>query len=153
MSGMDIVMRAHKLALPALGVFLVVSGCAQAKSQSKTCRPAQAEAADEMVDTLNDWNIVNDYFKKYSYCDDGGIAEGSSEAIARLLVDHWDTLPELFKLVSRDRSLESFVLHHINTTLNTDDLNRIERNSSLVCPQGAASLCAGMREAAVQALK
>lgn len=35
------------------------------------------------------------YVRRFGVCDGGGTAEASSEAVARLLVDKWPTLPDL----------------------------------------------------------
>jgi hypothetical protein len=119
----------------------------------KVCKPAQADAAGDMVDRLHDWATFDAYFKAYRQCDDGGIAEGSSEAVARLLADHWDSLRQLERLIHREPSLQPFVLDHINGTLDTDDLEKIVHEAGSSCPSTATSLCAKIRQAARQALK
>lgn len=139
----------------ALGLVLM-SGGAQAGSSpqsQRVCTPAQADAADAMVDQLTDWKAVDAFYDAYRHCDDGSIAEGSSEAVARLLVDRWATLPRLLSLARGKPALRAFVLRHINTTLDTDDLNKIAHNAATLCPKGAAAWCGGIREAAEQALK
>ncbi|KRE97884.1 hypothetical protein ASG87_15135 [Frateuria sp. Soil773] len=139
--------------MPVLIAFASASGCVQAGAPAKACSPAQAEAADEMVDTLDNWNAVHDYARAYGSCDHGSIAEGSSEAVARLLADHWDTLPALARLVESDPSLKRFVLDHVNTTLDTNDLERIGSHAASSCPDGASLVCSGIGEAAARALK
>lgn len=146
-------MLIRKLLILTLPIFSCACSAAHAKPQTTQCTPAQAEAADQSVDSLDDWGTINVYFKKYRQCDDGSIAEGSSEAVARLLVDHWETLPTLVSLMGPNQPLKPFVLRHINTTLDTEDLRRIEHNASSECPDGAASLCRSIRETAAQALK
>jgi hypothetical protein len=139
--------------LPGL---VLMAGCVQAHPRpapAQACRPAQAAAADAMVDKLNDWAAVDRFFREYRQCDDGGIAEGSSDAVAHLLANQWDTLPKLQALIQREPALRAFVLNHINSTLDTDDLNKIKQNASTSCPPSGASLCAGMRQAVEQALK
>lgn len=141
------------LLLPGL---ILTAGCVQAHprpAQARVCGPVQAEAADAMVDKLNDWAAVSRFFREYRQCDDGGIAEGSSDAVARLLADQWDTLPKLQALIWSKPGLRVFVLNHVNSTLTTDDLDKIERNASVMCPAGATSLCADIQQAAEQALK
>lgn len=135
---------------------LLVAGCVQAGARhapAQACSPARAEAADAMVDKLDDWAAVGRFFKAYRQCDDGYIAEGSSDAIAQLLARQWETLPKLQALIRQEPALRPFVLSHVNSTLDTDELDRIERNASESCPSGGASLCADLRQAAEQASK
>lgn len=150
---MDITMFSHRSALLLLIAFIGASGCARAEPPSTTCSPAQAEQADEKVDTLDSWSAVHDYFGEYGPCDDGSIAEGSSEAVARLLVDHWDTLQALARLIDGDPPLEPFVLRHVNATLDTKDLERIRDRAASTCPEGASVLCVRLEEAASRALE
>lgn len=138
---------------------IFTAGCAQARpqlaqaSQAQACQPAQAEAADAMVDKLDDWPAVDRFFKAYRQCDDGYIAEGSSDAIAQLLARQWDTLPNLQALIRQEPALRSFVLCQINTTLDSDELDRIKRNATESCPSDGASLCADLRLTAEHASK
>lgn len=120
-------------------------------AQGKTCSERDAIAADAMVDHVDSWSKVNTVFTRYGHCDDGGIAEGNSEAIARLLVDHWQTLPQLEALVRRHPALKAFVLRHIDTTLDTGDLSKIETLSLSSCPTGMGSLCRELGAAASHA--
>lgn len=130
--------------------FVVTPCCVQAESPSTVCSPARA---DEKVDTLDSWSAISDYYGAYGQCDDGSIAEGSSEAVARLLVDHWDTLPVLARLIDGDPPLEPFVLRHVNATLDTKDLERIRDRSVSTCPVSASALCGRLGEAASRALE
>ena len=64
----------------------------------------KVQQADETaVDTLNSWDRLHDWYKTYSQCDDGGPAEGVSEAVARNLVDRWERLSRLGGIGKRGR--------------------------------------------------
>jgi hypothetical protein len=132
---------------------VLVSACLLGMSAAygKVCSERQATAADAMVDHLDSWSKVNTMLKQYGHCDDGGIAEGTSEAIARLLVDHWERLPQLGKLIRHNPSLQAFVLRHIDTTLDTDDLTKIGTLSASSCPTGMSALCRDLGAAATKA--
>jgi hypothetical protein len=133
-------------------VCLVVTGAACASPiQGQLCTERDAVAADAIVDHLDSWAQVDAAFRKYGHCDDGGIAEGMSEAIARLLTDRWKTLPELGAQIKRNPPLESFVLRHIDSTLDSDDLAKIATLSTRSCPAGMRSLCKALAHAASQA--
>ena len=118
-------------------------------AHAKFCSPAAAAAAE--LDGLDTWPKVRTAFERYGQCDDGSIAEGNSEAVARLLVDQWATLPILAGLVRRDPALKRFVLRHIDTTIDTDDLDRIKVLAASRCPVGIAPLCVELAAAATRA--
>jgi len=122
-------------------------------AHGKTCSPRDAEAADAMIGHLDSWTKFESAFKRFRHCDDGSIAEGNSEAVARLLVDQWNTLPLLAGLIKRDPPLKRFVLRHIDTTLDTDDLEKIKESSSLACRKDMALLCSDLKIAAIRAIK
>lgn len=132
--------------------FILALGVGSAcQARAKVCSPKDAEAADAAVDGLDSWTKVERAYKRYGHCDDGSIAEGNSEAVARLLVDHWSTLPLLAQLMKRDPALKRFVLRHIDTTLDTGDLEKIGRFAATNCPPGSAPLCRELRQTAARA--
>lgn len=134
--------------------FVLALGLAGAcQARAKACSPREAEAADAAVDGLDSWTNVERAYKKYGHCDNGSIAEGNSEAVARLLVDQWSTLPLLAELAKRDQAFKRFVLRHIDTTLDTDDLEKIEKLASTQCPKGSAWLCRELLQTAARAAK
>lgn len=121
-------------------------------AEARICTPKDADAADAAVDHLDTWGDVYRNFKKYGHCDDGSIAEGNSEGVARLLVDRWQTLPYLAALAERHPKFQAYVLRHIDTTLDTDDLDQIANLATTACPEANKSLCASLKEAAAKAV-
>jgi len=130
-------------------LFLVATGSAVAKD----CSPADEEAADMATDYLTNWQAVRDSYARYRQCDDGSIAEGNSEAVVRLLVDKWNTIPELVALTKQNADFESWVLKHIDTTVNGEDLESIERNAKENCGDNRKKICSKISSAASQALQ
>ncbi|RKR42864.1 hypothetical protein [Paraburkholderia sp. BL17N1] len=116
----------------------------------KACTEHDAVGADAMVDSITTWDAASVAFTKYGQCDDGDIAEGYSEAIARLLVDRWNTLPRLGQLIKRNPSLKGFVLRHIDSTLDTADLDKIKGLSTSSCPSGMETFCKALTHAVLQ---
>ena len=108
--------------------------------QERRCTQQQAQQAEEAVDTLNSWDRLHNWFKTYSQCDDGGPAEGVSEAVARNLVDRWESLSRLGEL-AKDARFRRFVLKHVDATLNADDLKKIDVNAEKRCPTSLRALC------------
>jgi hypothetical protein len=124
-----------------------------AAAQSAACPSAKAEAAEAAADKLSTWQAVGDYYRHYRRCDEGGMAETSSEAIARLLVDQWTTLPALAAETKHAPGLKSFVAAHINSTLDTSDIQKIAQTSAASCPANVSGLCATIHRAAHEALQ
>lgn len=104
------------------------------------CTPQQAKQAEKAVDSLNSWDRIHDWYKAYSQCDDGGQAEGMSEAVARNLVDRWERLSRLGELI-KDAGFRRFILKHVDATLNADDLEKIAVNAEKRCPTNLRALC------------
>lgn len=106
-----------------------------------TCSQSAAQRADAAVDRLHSWEALYKWYGTYHQCDDGGIGEGVSEAVARNLVDRWETLPRLAQLGKQSPEFQRFVLKHIDETLNGNDLKKIRTNAATKCPSGLRALC------------
>ena len=128
----------------AITLFLGVSVAVLA--QVPPCTRDDAQRADQAVDTLNSWHRIYDWYKEYRQCDDGGPAEGVSEAVARNLVDRWGTLPKLAELSEKDTGFRRFVLKHVDTTLNDKDLKTIGANAASRCPSDLRQLCLDLKD-------
>ncbi len=122
-------------------ITLCLGSSVAALAQAHPCRQQDAQRADQAVDTLNSWNRLYDWYKRYRQCDDGAPAEGVSEAVARNLVDRWDTLPRLAELARDDAGFRRFVPRHVDETLGGDDLKEISANAVNRCPVNLHSLC------------
>lgn len=127
----------------------LISGTTHAKS----CTERDAETADLAIDNLDSWEAIQKNYVAYAQCDDGNIAEGNSETIARLLVDKWPEIVKLQSLISQDSGFEKYILRHIDSTLDTDDLNQIITLSSESCPAESKALCGKLTAAAKSAEK
>jgi len=126
-----------------IGMFVLGSiAIGLAAAQKKDCTQAQAKQADREVDTLKSWSSVYRFYKQFSPCDDGGTAEGVSDAIAKLLADHWDTFSQAVKHASNDKGFENFVVRHVDETIDwAHDAPLINENARLHCPVSANRLC------------
>jgi hypothetical protein len=120
---------------------------------SMDCPRSQLDAASSAVSNLKNWKQVHLFFTKFGSCDDGGTADDVSESVVRLFVDQWEEL-KLFALeIKNDQGFEKFVLTHVDSTANTDDLEKIRAYSKQRCPTGLTDLCKQIGDAARTALQ
>ena len=112
-----------------------------AQGAQKPCTRQEAMQAADDTDHLDNWNAVYQSFKRFSQCDDGGIAEGYSDDVGKLLADHWDQFPSLVKLATSDRAFQTFVVRHIDETIPADTLKKAAKNAKTRCPASATGLC------------
>ena len=125
-----------------------------ATAQNKVCTEDQEKKASSDVDRLKDWPTLYRSFREFvPQCDDGEIAEGYSDAVAKLLANHWKELPALVRLVTSDPAFKRFVLRHIDATISADDLTQIDANARLRCPSNGKHLCSLIAAEAKTSLK
>jgi hypothetical protein len=122
-------------------------------AQQRPCNDAESQHAEMRAGTLRSWDALYKSYTSYRRCDDGAIAEGYSESVARILVDHWSTLPRLAYLARRDVDFRRFVLRHVDATLDTNDVEKIRTNAKTLCPAGFRTLCDDLRKSADAALE
>jgi len=106
------------------------------------CSQQDGFIAEAAADHLNTWKKVARAREQFAHCDDGAVAEGFSDAVARLLARHWAQIPTLVSLIHSQPALEPFVLAHLNESDDFDDLKAIRTLASHQCPATATSLCA-----------
>ena len=104
--------------------------------------------ADAATDSMKSWPAVYRVFKRYRQCDDGGVAEGFSDAIVQLLALHWSRVGELSRLVRKDPLFERFVIQHIDQTADWDQEKAIVIHARDHCPSGMNALCGRLEKAA-----
>jgi hypothetical protein len=117
------------------------------------CPQTDAMAAEEGVDHLKTWVDLHVAFKRFHACDDGAIAEGYDDFVARMLATRWDQLDELERLTSADPMFRKFVLSHISGTASNKDLSRALANARDRCVSRSRQLCRDIGRAAGQALR
>jgi hypothetical protein len=88
-----------------------------------------------------DWQSLYRLFKQFGACDDGAIGEQFSEDVAQLFSKQWTHLDKLNRLATTDKAFEQFVLRHIDTTLDENELLAIADNSKVHCPVGEKRIC------------
>jgi hypothetical protein len=118
------------------------------------CGSEDARLAEQAIDHLKTWDDLHAAFKRYhNACDDGAIAEGYSDFVARGLANDWDRVAELNRLTARHAAFRAFVLRHIDGTAARADLQRAAANARTACPVDSAALCSAIRVATKRALR
>lgn len=116
------------------------------KSGRFSCTETESRAALDDAVTLRSWDNLYASYERYRQCDDGAISEGYSESIARILVDQWNTLDRFAELGITDVRFRTFVIEHIDSTLNGDDVARIKKNAKSGCEARLRTLCSDLAE-------
>ena len=130
---------------PAWLTLLAVSVLLSA--QAPDCSETQALAAETGVGRLKTWADLYSAFQQFQACDDGEIAEGWDDFVARMLGQNWTKLVELQKLAAGDSKFRAFVIRHISNTADGHDLDRTLVNARDHCPKSARRLCANIATA------
>jgi hypothetical protein len=122
--------------------FNVALCCQVAIAQRPLCSQDQQAKAIEETAKLQTWGALYQSYRRYADCDDGAVAEGYDEVVARLLRDHWDTLPEFAVLLKKDKRFKSFAFRHVSlTSLDMNDLKKVGTEAVAHCPIGQDELC------------
>ena len=124
-----------------------------AHAQQEPCSEAEHLQVEGEADTLRSWDALFRSYRLYEHCRDVDAAEGYSESVARILVDHWETLPRLSELMKNDKSFRHFALSHVDATLDMRDVRRIRTNAIQRCPEGLTELCQELRKGADAAIE
>jgi hypothetical protein len=139
--------RSANVALIALASAVFASNAA-----AKSCGAAEFDAAEGAFGNIDSWQRLALAYQRFSHCDLGYVAEGNSEVIVRLLVDHWAWVPELGAVAAKQPAFLRFVVRHLDTTVDDADLERIVRLATTQCPPGHRTLCISLVKASRQAL-
>ena len=110
------------------------SGSAVAAKATPPCTRAQAKQAEAEADQLKGWNAVYRSFLRYSHCDDGAIAEGYSDSVAKLLANHCGGFQELRRLTLKSPEFSNFMLRHVDELMSPDEAKLIEQKCAFTLP-------------------
>ena len=126
----------------ALSVALFVGA---SNAHSEECDERDGYTAETLTDYLDSWKNVTQFYKDFKKCDNGGVAEGVSDAVARLLAQNWHRLPQLIEEMAKTPGLDGFILIHLDETDDSSDLNRIVALAKTKCPATATGFCKKIR--------
>ncbi len=122
------------------------------RAHQTPCTDAENRRAEEEATRPRDWDALYRYFKAYGRCDGVDASEGTSESVARILVDHWGTLPRLAELARGDARFRAFAVGGVNATDDTRDVLTIQTKAISSCPAGLKDLCDSLAAQAAEAL-
>jgi hypothetical protein len=125
-------------------VLLVIFTSGQAPREGKNVKPCTTEdsiRADAGLASLKTWADVYRAYMKFAQCDQGSVAEGYSDSVARLLSEKWDSADELNRICSRNRGFEKFVLRHVDELMTPQQARTVRKNARSHCPRNALKLC------------
>jgi len=111
------------------------------------------DTADTAASKIHNWTGVNSFYSHFRQCDDGYISEGMSATVVNLLAHKWGDTAQLEKITNQDKNFKTWVLNHIDTSVNYDDLDLIIKNARNECPANSNNFCKKIESAANQALQ
>jgi hypothetical protein len=150
---MSIFQLQSKVAVLGISVlFLILSGNSVGQDRNRVCTTTEAQRAEAEAETLRSWDALYVSFRRYAQCDDGAIAEGYSESVARILVGHWSKLNRLALVSDKDHAFRRFVTRHIDPTVSASDLEKIRSLANRKCAEGLERLCDELGKRAESAL-
>jgi len=115
-----------------------------AYAQNRPCADLEVRRSLDEGDRLRTWDALYNSYKTFGRCDDGALGEGYSESVARILADHWNTLPRFVQLAAQNVAFRAFVIRHLDATLNMDDVVKIKHDAQTHCPSGLRKTCNDM---------
>ena len=151
-------MRHFNCASPVSRMFRAAAVCLPVLSGSssvdaKSCGKRDAEAALKALAAIDSWGQLHAYYSRFGVCDDGGPADDITERVVRLILGRWSDVSALASESKGDAGFLQFVLSHIDSTADTDDLSKIRDLATRECPSDQTALCGKVRGAAKKALK
>jgi hypothetical protein len=121
---------------------LLIGGSVSAKQ----CTRLDANQADAVLDYLDSWKNVHLAYTQYLRCEVNlGIFEGFSNAVSHLLQNDWARVGELSAIIRSDAHFETFVLRHVDETIEDEDRRRLDEFARDHCVPEAVPFCAKLR--------
>ena len=124
-------------------LFIVsAASTANAISATSRCTQAQAIAAENESSTAESWLSLYKSFNSFEHCDDGAIAEGYSEAVARLFTLEWRSFHVMRTYVRKNKRFEKFLLRHIDGSWSIKQVEIVTKYAQQRCSHQDRQFCA-----------
>lgn len=117
------------------------------------CGLSQQRAAQAALAGADSWGKLHRFYIGSRGCDDGGLSEDVTESVMRLLADKWTTLSALATEAAADPKFADFVVIHVDSTADTDDLHAVRRHARVHCRASDQALCRRIAAAATRAIR
>jgi poly(A) polymerase Pap1 len=132
-------------------VTLILAAAMPTFAQQKPCNKTDRDQVEKEASTLRTWDALYLSYRRFRNCkDDVDAQEGYSESKARILADHWDSLPRLAYLIKKDQKFGGFV--GLDATMSMDDVRKIKENATHHCPRSLSALCTKLKMDAASAI-
>jgi hypothetical protein len=122
-------------------LMILLPHSANGQTQKLPCTQQEAIQAETEASSLANWDELHTSFKRFTQCDDGAIAEGYSDSVARLLSKNWNTVSHLNLLTTHDKLFGEFVLRHVDESMSPSEAQEIFKNTKFHCPSQSKKLC------------
>lgn len=123
-------------------------------AEARECSLEEQQWLDKELPLLNSWQRIHASFtRNVPECDDGFFAEGYTEAVVKMLSVRWPSISELKALKSKDPKFFAFVLKHIDSSADGNDLKQIRANAQQRCAPENRDLCSVLENAAERAIQ
>ena len=148
-----------RIRLLAILLALLPALCATAKTKAETpewvsrCKPLEDAIEDVTKSKIYDEKALTRIFqlnRQFATCDDGSYGEGISDVTVKALAQSYQGV---VKLASEDKGMLAFILKHIDSTTDLNDLDRVSQNSIHQCPKSRKKICKQIERAAKAASK
>ena len=106
------------------------------------CTQAQAIAAENESSSAESWLSLYKSFNSFEHCDDGAIAEGYSEAVARLFTLEWRSFHVMRNYVRKNKRFERFLLRHIDGSWSIKQVEIVTEHAKQRCLYKDRQFCA-----------
>jgi hypothetical protein len=95
-----------------------------------------------LANATGSWHALQKHQRIFASCDDGALAEGYSDAVVKLLANHWERFPVFAALSQRDPAFRRWAIRHIDSSAASDDLKRVVRHAQPASIRCKRSSCA-----------
>jgi hypothetical protein len=147
---MKILRVAFASAWLALGAGCIACGAAHAAD--KPCTRADAANGEKAIERANNWNQLYKSWQDYHHCDTGGVAEGYTDSLMRLMVE-WKGIDALAAAMQKDPQYKEWVHARLKSPAAKDDQPTVYSRAMASCPKGMDAFCAELAESVKPAAK
>ena len=118
---------------------------ATAAHAQKPCSPADAAAAQKVVDKIVSWQSLEKAWRDYHHCDTGPVEDGFTDALMRLMVG-WKNVDVAASTLSKDAQFKDWVYKRLLSPTAKDDREDVYALAKKSCPRGQDAFCSELAD-------